>query len=194
MILRIDPGTIRFRRQTQELCGNPYPKHPRGCPNIGYFRPLDGIAADLKGRVTRECPPTEILIDEILDFGQGTYLIYTQYPVGKDADERRRTHPNLRFPAEWYNVRYWQNRARARLYAEAQKFLKENPGTIVDLCPEAHGVLLFPLMRDQAGIKLRWGTWPPKHDVSNVVYQACLGGYPVNYSRLVSMGKLGRSR
>jgi hypothetical protein len=194
MIIKIDPRKMIYRQHVQEFCRNPYPKHPYGCPNVGHFRPLTGIANDLKPRVIRECPPTGLLIDQIIDLGRSIYLIYTEYPVGKNAEERRQTHPNLRFPAEWYNVRYWQNRARAMLYAEAEKFLRVNEGTIVDLCPEAHGIFFFPLMRDQAGIKLRWGAWPPVHDVSNIVYQACLGGYPVNHSRLVTLGKLGRTR
>ena len=194
MIVRIDPSRMIYRRHVQDFCKNSYPKHPRGCPNVGHFRPLTGIATDLKTRVIRECPPTELLIDQILDLARSVYLIYTEYPVGKDAEERRQTHPNLRFPAEWYNVRYWQNRARALLYAEAEKFLRENEGTIVDLCPETHGVLFFPLMREQVGVKLQWGTWPPAHDVSNVVYQACLGGYPEDYQKLVKLGKLGRTK
>ena len=193
MIVKIDPNRLIFRRWVQEACGNPYPKHPRGCPNIGHHRALIGIPKDLKPRMIRECPPTEVLIDDILDFAQPVFLIYTEYPVGRDAEERRRTHPNLRFPGEWYNLRYWQDRARGGLYAEAGRFLRENEGTIVDLCPEAHGVLLYPLMKGQAGIKLQWGAWPPPHNVGNVRYQICLGGYPADYDRLVRLEKLGRT-
>jgi hypothetical protein len=194
MITGIDPTRLIFRREVQELCAKPYPKHPRGCPNIGCCRPLLGITKELKPRVIRECPPTEVLIDEILDLARPVFLIYTAYPVGRDAEERRRTHPNLRFPAEWYNFRYWQNRARGELSAEAEKFLRANAGTIVDLCPEAHGVLLYPLMREQTGIRLEWGAWPPPHDRRNVRYQIALGGYPADNDRLVRLGKLGRTK
>jgi hypothetical protein len=178
MILEINPQALEYKRNFQNWCTLPYPKHPRGCPNYGSKRDLRGIKKNLKSRVIRECPPTR-LIDDVLDFSKSIYLIYNKYPLGKDAETRRLTHPNLKTNGDWYNLRYWQGTARKQLYLELTRFLEENPGTIVDLCPEAHGVNLLALMQKPGiDIKLEFGKWPPVHSLENVKYQICLGGYP----------------
>jgi hypothetical protein len=180
MIIKILPEKIEYDKRVQKWCLSPYPKHPQGCPNYGCERYLNGIRHDLKPRVIRECPPTKSLIDMILDFSKPAYVIYNEFEVGKDAEERRLNCPKLKTPGEWYNLRYWQNRARAELYAEATKFLDKNPSSIVDLCPEAHGVNLVKSMQE-IEIKLNFGEWPPEHSLDNAVYQIALGGYPKNY-------------
>jgi len=179
MIVQINPQYIEYKRNFQNWCILPYPKHPQGCPNYGSKRNVRGIKEDLKSRVIRECPPTSRLINELFDFSKPVYLVYNKYLLGKDAEARRINHPNLKTSGDWYNIRYWQGRARKQLYGEVTKFLEENPGTIVDLCPEAHGVNLFTLMQKPGiDIKLEFGKWPPVHSLENVRYQVCLGGYP----------------
>ena len=177
MIVQINPKNIEYKQNFQKWCTLPYPKHPAGCPNYGSKRNLKGIREYLRARVTRECPPTPKLINDVLDFSKPVYLVYNKYALGKDAEARRINHPNLKTSGDWYNIRYWQGTARKQLYAEVARFLEENPGTIVDLCPEAHGVNLFTLMQ-KVGITLQFGKWPPEHSLENIRYQVALGGYP----------------
>lgn len=191
MITEINPKIIDYKSEIQSFCLLPYPKHAHGCPNYGKHRSLDGIRADIKPRVIRECPPSEFLIDNIFDFSKQAFIIYNIYPVGEDANNRMKTNTHLKTMAEFYNVRYWQNRARRQIYDEATNFLDNNPDTIVDLCPETHGVNYQTTM-NKIGIKLKWCAWPPKHSIDNVVYQICLGGYPKDKEILISKKILGR--
>jgi hypothetical protein len=177
MIAEINPEKIYYNKKIQSWCQLPYPKHPCGCPNYGQERNLRGVRTDLKPRMLRECPPTKNLINQIFDFSKPVHVIYNKFEVGRDAEARRLSCPKLKTPQEWYNLRYWQNRARAELYNEAARFLDKNSAVIVDLCPEAHGVNLVRLM-SSIGIKLKWGKWPPGHSLDNLVYQIALGGYP----------------
>ncbi|MBC8435283.1 hypothetical protein H8D91_02155 [archaeon] len=177
MIVSIDPSKVIFERKVQGMCKLAYKKHPQGCPNYGAERSLAGINTDLRSRVIRECPPNLPLIDKVFDFSKELFMVYTTYPVGKDAEERRLTRPKMKTPGQWYNFRYWQNRARNKLYREMESFLENHPGTIVDLCPEAHGTNLDETMKN-IGINLEWGAWPPEHKIENERYQIAMGGYP----------------
>jgi hypothetical protein len=179
MIVEIHPKDIEYSKKIQQWCMLPYPKHSHGCPNYGHERNLNGIRHDLKSRVIRECPPKRLLIDRILDFSKPIYVIYNEFEVGKDAEERRLHCPKLKTPGEWYNLRYWQNRARAGLYSEIASFLDKHRSAIVDLCPEAHGVNLVKLLH-KIDLNLKFGGWPPKHSLDNFVYQVALGGNPRN--------------
>lgn len=179
MIVEIDPKIISYSENVKNNCKNPYPKHSCGCPNYDStkIRPLRGVPADLKHRFIRECPPHTSLIDEIIDMRSPAYMIYNRFNVGKDAQQRMETDTSLHTLGQFYNIRYWQDRARHDLYVEAIRFAYEDSNTIIDLCPEAHGVNLHKLM-DSIGIRLRWCSWPPEHSLDNVVYQVCLAGFP----------------
>tara|TARA_Y100000310_G_C20691145_1_gene822294 strand:+ start:1139 stop:1681 length:543 start_codon:yes stop_codon:yes gene_type:complete len=178
MIAKIDSNLIGINPNIQNWCKLPYPRHPKGCPNYGSEeRNLRGIREDLQPRVVRECPPSDKFLNDIFDFSKDIFVIYNIYEVGKDAEERRLTHPKLKTLGDWYNVRYWQNRARRELYDECANFLDQYKGTIVDLCPETHGVNLVKVMKT-IGIELKWGKWPPEHSLDNIVYQVAMGGSP----------------
>jgi hypothetical protein len=192
MIKKINAGIIDYDAKVQSWCLLPYPKHPSGCPNYDKHRSLRGIRPDIRPRVIRECPPTNILLDKIFDLSKDIYIIYNVYPVGLDADNRMKTNTKLKTNAEFYNIRYWQDRARRQLYDEVTIFLDSNPDTIADLCPETHGVNHVKLMSNM-GIKLEWGAWPPEHSIDNVVYQICMGGFPSNKEFLIEEKILGRT-
>ena len=177
MITQINPKNIDIKKNPNIWCLLAYKNHPKGCPNYGTKREIRGFRSDLKSRIIRECPPVKYLMNDILDFSKPVSLIYNVYELGKDAEQRRITHPNLKTPGDWYNLRYWQGRARAQLRQEIEKYLDTNSATIVDLTPEAHGVNLVTLMQ-KAGRKLEFGAWPPKHSLRNIRYQIALGGYP----------------
>jgi hypothetical protein len=215
MIEQIEGCDVDFGQQNPvDYCRLPYPKHPWGCPNIDKIRSLDGFPGYLKPWIIRECPrsnPDEnIFIDQIFDLSKPIYLIATIYPVGQDAEYRQAHSQKLTTTAQFYNLRYWQNRARRNIYDESERFLMLEESTetrsqfyqmgieeikmhtIVDLCPEAHGVKIIPTAK-HAGLKITFDHWPPlKHDPELVRYQIALGGYPNNVANLITRGSLGR--
>lgn len=191
----IEPGWVVPHSFVQDYCSLAYPKHPEGCPSAGHFRPLRGIRDYLRPRVTRECPPTKYLEDMILDYSKPLFLIWNEYEVGKDA-QTRIDNPDIKLTTTkaFYNLRYWQNRARAQLYDIVEEFLDTHEGTVVDLCPEAHGVRLIEPMQKGAGIKLNFKDWPVEtHNPELVKYQVCMAGYPKDLDSLIKDGIFGRS-
>jgi hypothetical protein len=196
MYAEIEPGLVVPHEYVWDYCSLPYPGHPKGCPNLGCFRSLEGFRKALRPRATRECPPTEFLEDMILDYSKPLYLVWNASEVGKRADSlMQRPETRLRTVAQFYNIRYWQQAARMGLYRVAEAFLDENPGTVVDLCPEAHGVRLIGPMWLGAGVKLRFNDWPAEeHSLGLVKYQVCITGFPLGYDRLVEKGIFGRDR
>jgi len=215
MIERIASTDVTFGGMNPvDYCRLPYPKHPEGCPNVDALRPLDGLKTYLKPWIIRECPSNDltknILIDQIFDMRKPLYLIMTEYPVGRDAEYQRTHSQKLKTVAQWYNIRYWQDRARRKLYDEVENFLIQDTSillrgqfnqmspeelrnqTIVDLCPEAHGVKIIPTAM-HVGTHIRFGKWPPtEHDPSIVRYQVAVGGYPKDPEFLIARGSLGR--
>lgn len=177
MITQINPKDIEIKKNPNIWCLLPYRNHAKGCPNYGTHREIRGFRKDLKSRIIRECPPVKYLMNDIIDFSKPVSLVYNIYELGKDAEQRRINHPNLKTPGDWYNLRYWQGRARSQLNREVEKYLDANEGTVIDLSPEAHGVNLTILMQ-KLGQKIEFGAWPPKHSLKNVRYQIALGGYP----------------
>jgi hypothetical protein len=75
---------------------------------------------------------------------------------------------------EWYNPRRWQPTARKEHREEVQRFLAQYPDSVIDRCPEAHGINLTGLMHE-IGIELQW-RWPPIHDIKNKSYIISIGG------------------
>ncbi|PIN78699.1 hypothetical protein COY26_05460 [Candidatus Woesearchaeota archaeon CG_4_10_14_0_2_um_filter_33_10] len=170
MIERIEPEIIPYKEGIQTLCKLKYYKHSKGCPN---YNKKEG------------CPPNQPLINNVLDFDRGVYVICTDFAVGKFAERMRLKHPEWsEHPRQWYNPRLWQPKARKLHRAEQAKAIEENGLTKIISSPEAHGVNVTELMKN-IGIPLRWG-WPPKHIVenqkylNNTVYLVSLGGYELN--------------
>lgn len=153
MIIKIEPNVICYKREIQNLCKAPYWKHPKGCPNYG---------------VKEGCPPNMPLINEVLDFKKGLYLIYTEFDIGTHAKRMQRLHPDWS-KRQLYCRLYWQPRARKLQRAEEAKAVKKYGLTKIISLPEAYGVNVTKLMRN-AGIKLEW----PPRKIARVV---SLGGY-----------------
>jgi hypothetical protein len=190
MITKIHPKLIRknISELPRKWCSRPYPGQSHGCPNVGKKRSLRGIRKDLQSRVIRECPrreePQIRLLNEIFDLSKPVYIIYQIFNMGAYAEKLRTGSNKLKTRGQWYNKRYWQQVARKKLYDKIEKFLDSHKGTIVDICPEAHGVNFVTLM-PEVGIQLKWyRPWPPEHDIlherylENKAHQICLGGYP----------------
>jgi hypothetical protein len=217
MIEQIEGRDVTFgRKDPADYCRLPYPRHPLGCPNIDAVRSLDGFQPSLKPWIIRECPGSDpdknVLIDQIFDLSKPLYLIVTSYPVGQDAEYRRAHNQNLHTLPQFYNLRYWQDRARRVIYDESINFLTRDTSpqvradfdrmdfeelkmhTIVDLCPEAHGVKIIPTAM-HTGVRIKFGKWPPtEHDPELVRYQVAVGGYPLSPEFLINRGLIGRKK
>jgi len=142
MYKKISPRKIFYSKKMQDLCKNPYPNHPKGCPNYGK---------------RKTCPPNAPLIDKILDFKKPVYIIYTNFQIGKFARKMKKKHPGWT-ERQIYNPLYWQGKARKEHREEVRRFLKKNPGIISIKCPEGYGVNVQLLMKN-VGISLEW---PPR--------------------------------
>jgi len=143
--------TIWVDPKFQNLCKQPYYNHPRGCPNYGK---------------KKTCPPKQKMFFDVFD--RDFYLIYTEFDLKSHIKKLKQKHPN------WTDRQlkcclYWQNTARKNLKKEIQRFKTLFPKHSVTTCPEAMGVNVTDLMKDNAGIKLEW-------PVETVAYQVAIAG------------------
>lgn len=143
--------TINIDPVFQKLCCNPYPNHPRGCPNYGK---------------KKGCPPQQKLFFSVFD--SDFYLIYTEFNLATHVRKMKKKHPNWT-GRQQYCCLYWQGTARKNLRKEIEKFKTLIPGHYITTCPEAMGVNVTDLMNDNAGIELEW---PPK----TTTYQVAIAG------------------
>lgn len=84
MISKINSKIIPFDSLFRALCLTPYYGHSKGCMNYNH---------------KKGCPPGT-LINEILDFNQELYVIFTENSVGEFAERMRISHP------EWKESQY----------------------------------------------------------------------------------------
>lgn len=141
-----------FDPQMRLLCIQPYPNHPKGCPNYAK---------------KRNCPPNCGLISELIDIGKSVYVIWNVFDFLGHTQRMRTKHPN------WSKRQiecclYWQPKARKQLKVEIAKFLDDFKGYKIITTPEGAGINVTATM-EMAGIKLEW---PPKI----VAYQVAMGG------------------
>ena len=153
MIELIKPEWIKFNSSIQGLCSRPYYKHGKGCPNYG--KP--------------DCPPNLPLINEVLDFNNEIFVIYTEFNVGAFAQRMKLSHPDWSL-RQLYNPRLWQPTARKNQRFEEQKAKKLGIEFIVNNA-EGNGVNYTSLMK-HVGIELQW-KWPPDQDLT---YRISIGG------------------
>ncbi len=154
MIIKINPKIINFSKGVQKLCLKKGGSFSHGCPNYG---------------VKEGCPPNQPMIDNVFDFRENIYLIYTEFNVGRFAKHIREKHPGWT-DKQCYNPRYWQQGARKEHNLELDNFLEKYPGLEFNKCPEAHGINVDSLMKD-IGVNLEW---PPR----NLTRIVSLGGFP----------------
>lgn len=151
MIVQVHP-IVEARVQT--LCGRPYPRHPRGCPNYG---------------TKLGCPPRMSTFGTLYDLVAPVFAVVTEFDLASHIRRMRSVHP------EWSDAQcrcllYWQGKARAGLRREVLSFLEQHPGYQVEATPEALGVDVTRTLMD-AGIFLEW---PPR----DVVRQVALAALP----------------
>ena len=144
-------------RNVRGLCQQPYPGHPRGCPNYGK-RPT--------------CPPAAPWIGDFLRLDLPHWLVWTRFDLAAHVQRMRDRHPA------------WSERQlRCCLYWQAaqRKLLKGAVALVTgvtrldgyryvhSLCPEGMGVNVTASM-ERVGIVLEW---PPER----TAYQVAVVGY-----------------
>lgn len=143
--------TINVDPMFQELCRKPYPNHPRGCPNYGK---------------KKGCPPKQKLFFDVFD--SDFYLIFTEFDLATHVKKMKKRHPKWT-DRQLYCCLYWQGTARKNLKAEIERARKLLPHHRIADNPEAMGVNVTDLMKDNADIELKW---PPKI----TTYQVAIAG------------------
>lgn len=141
-----------FSPNVRKLCTQPYPNHPKGCPNWGK-------------RLT--CPPAAPVLTEAFDCSKPFYVIWNRFPFGEHVARMKAKHP------EWSDRQcrcclYWQGTARKQLRQQVRLFQQRHLGLQVTYCPEAIGVDVTATMK-KIGIELEW---PPQQ----WAYQVALAG------------------
>lgn len=140
--------------QVRNACKCPYRGHPKGCPN--YNNPK---------RPT--CPPKAKLYDKAYDLRKPVHAVVVTMNFDKHV-AKMASNPKLKTEAQRRCCLYWQEGLRSRLRERCKAFIKEHPGYVADLCPEAGGVNVIATLR-KVGIRLQV---PPRNIVSKVAFIA----------------------
>jgi len=138
---------IYFEKRFMDMCGLPYPGHPKGCPNFNKNK---------KG-----CPYTTPLINEIVDITKPIYLVGIDFDLEAYEKKMKKKHPNWT-NRQCRNVLYWQSKHKKELKKLLLNFIKPfDKNLFTTMKPEAYGVNMCATVR-QIGIKLDWH-YPLKH-------------------------------
>lgn len=142
-------GILKIDYTVRDLCRQPYPGHPKGCPNYGK---------------KKECPPQAPLLEDFIDILQPHYFIVL-------TCIRNRCHNNQENTSEDQFRSYWNDTLEEILHEYIQEFQKDHPGTVFTFHPSAVGVDVLETARN-VGISL-------EENPEKVFYKIVLIGYPV---------------
>lgn len=135
----------------RNLCGNPYPNHPKGCPNKGK-KPT--------------CPPRSPFLEDVYDLRTGLIFVWIEFNIGVHIARMARKHPNWSQRQKECCL-YWQGTANRMLkdaVVEVEcKFVYPSKWK-TSFCPEAMGVNVTATMKN-LGVELEW---PPQEIVRKV--------------------------
>lgn len=136
------------------LCRQPYPLHPKGCPNFG--------SAD-------RCPPAAPFFEEVFDLTRPVYAVVNEFDIGAHVARMAASHPTWS-DRQLRCVLYWQPRARKELDARIRHALSARScrGYAATWCPEGMGVDVTATMM-KAGIHLEW---PPAGIARQIAFLA----------------------
>jgi hypothetical protein len=120
-------GSLCIEKRAREWCKLPYPGHPNGCPNYG---------------VASDCPPKVCFVNDFMNLLMEHFFIVETFDLSAHAKTMAAVHP------EWSEKQckcclYWQNGVRKRLRQQCGEFIKQHPGYVFTLIPEAMGVNVF---------------------------------------------------
>jgi hypothetical protein len=147
--------SVVLDRKVRGLCRNPYPGHPKGCPNFGN-RP--------------HCPPDAPLFQDVFDLGRPVFAVYNEFDLAAHVRRMKRRHPGWS-PRQLRCVYYWQPGARAMLRQQVEAFLAEHDGYGYTGCPEGLGVHVTETLA-RAGLELEW-------PVKRIARQVALAAVPL---------------
>lgn len=147
-------GKLVITPKTREWCKLPYPRHPNGCPNYGN---------------NPECPPQAPLIQDWMEPTLPHWFIVTEFDLDGFAERMKKKHPNWS-DKQCRCVLYWQNTVRKDLRNACKGFIKEHPGAIYTLLPEAMGVNVI-ITAKHVGV-------PIKNKPNGTVFKIALVGFP----------------
>lgn len=152
----------------RSLCTQPYPGHPKGCPNYGE-------------RDT--CPPRQKPFDDVYDTDLAIWALWAEFDLGAHIDKMRKAHPCWTH-RQLVCCLYWQGTVRKFLRTESakqiRKFNKDDWSTVkwidsvdapftdrvlLTTCPEAMGVNVTATMKT-IGVVLEW----PPIETTRMVY------------------------
>jgi len=136
----------------RQLCTNPYPGHPKGCPNYNK---------------KKRCPPQAKFFEDVFDIDKPIYAIINTFDLESHIGRMRAKHPEWS-PRQLKNCYYWQHQARKGLKQGIITFLKEHRDYHVTACPEGMGMNVTKTL-ENIGIHLQW---PPE----TVTYQVAVVG------------------
>lgn len=130
----------------RSLCTQPYPGHPKGCPNHGE-------------RGT--CPPKQKTFNDVYDTDLAIYALWTEFDLGAQMEKMRKAHPCWTH-RQLACCRYWQGTVRKFLRTESEKWVDRiKPHTpfadriFLTTCPEAMGINVTATMHN-IGVELEW--------------------------------------
>lgn len=123
----------------RSICKRPYPRHPKGCPNWNK---------------KAGCPPQARLFQNEYDVNREIVAVWNVFDLFGHVRRLHEKHPNWT-RAQLECCLYWQGTARKQLRAEVQEALKEHPGAVAIMCPEAMGVDVTATMCS-VGVDLEW--------------------------------------
>ena len=143
----------------RQLCYQPYPNHPKGCPNYGK-------------RDT--CPPQRPTLSNILDLTKSILAVWVSFNLAAYRVRMLKKHP------DWSRRQldcclYWQGGVDKQLgkemrYNLARYPLFDNAKKLISIyVPEATGVNVTETMKN-AGVELEW---PPENKVIKVAFIGC---------------------
>ena len=151
MQVKVPSDKIVIDSSVRKLCTQPYPNHPKGCPNFGK-------------RAT--CPPRCPFLEDVYDISQGFWVIWISFDFAAHRRIMKRKYPN------WSQRQidcclYWQGTANKMLreaVADVEYYLKGTGRFKTSYCPEAMGVNVTATMKN-LGVELEW---PPQNIVHKV--------------------------
>lgn len=144
-------GTLKIDYNMRDLCRQPYPGNPKGCPNYGK---------------KKECPPQAPLLENFIDLLQPHYFVVLEcIRNGCRINSQENTLKEDQFRS------YWNDNLEAVLREYIQEFQKDHPGTVFTFHPSAVGVNVLETARN-VGI-------PLEANPEKVFYKIVLIGYPV---------------
>ena len=142
-------GNLEIDYKMRDLCRQPYPGNPEGCP---YYGKRD------------ECPPQAPLIEDFIDLSKPHYFLVSK------CIRTTLSEPSQEKLGEEFRS-YWNGHMEDILREHVQEFQKDHPGTVFTFHPSAVGVDVLKTAK-KTGIPLE--ITPGK-----IFYKIVLIGYPV---------------